>query len=81
MGLYINEKLQKSGNETYKDMDFTKIETNRLIKEGLNMMNVDKWLDKLHENNKIDAIRRLGSQIVPDNPKPVVKQYSNFRLD
>jgi hypothetical protein len=78
LGEYINGKVAKSRNG-FKQVDFTQEGGRVIIQQAFETINADHLFDQLGEQ-EIDMVRRFGSMIIPENPKPGEKP-STWRLE
>lgn len=79
MGKSINEKVAKNGTNELKGTDFTDPKMIGVLGKGFDTVEVDDLFTQL-SGSDIDVVRRLGSVIVAENPKPDPKS-STFVLD
>ena len=62
-----------------KDVDFTQEEGRAIIEKAFNLINVDALFTQLSEM-EINQIRRMGSIVIPENPK-LEQKPSDFILE
>ena len=78
LGEYINGKVAKSRNGI-EQINFTKEEGRAITQKAFETINADHLFDQLGEA-ELDMVRRFGSMIIPENPKPGEKP-STWRLE
>ena len=82
LGVSINQKLAKSDKPDLKGIDFSAPQMLGVMKRSFDTITAD--VDSLFTQlagGDIEAIRRFGSLVVPDNPKTEQKSATSFPLE
>lgn len=79
LGDIINKKMTSSRKNVFKEVDFTREEGRAIIEKAFNSINVDALFTQLNEM-EINNVRRMGSIIIPENPR-LEQKPSEFRLE
>lgn len=79
LGLSINQKLAKSGTPEMKAINFSDTKMVDVMRQSFDTIEVDDLFTQL-TGPDIKAIRKLGSVVVPENPKTEQK-ISTYTLE